>query len=249
MSEVPSEMYPRSLPFRAPDQQAAREAQLRRWTLLLAVGSVTALSVSVGLGAYLAQRTNRRADVAEKPEAPRPRPALLPPLREKEEDLAPREDKPVPPTPREKKPAETVKLPVEPLTPAPAVETKREKVLEALGGLAAAHLYQTYLNIGMLADAWENDVYTDAEAKDLLTKITGVVDRVDRQLADASKSGLEGDDLKAVERTRELTALLRTQARELKAYWETGDKKNADRYHKVREEAWTGISEVLKGPK
>ena len=44
----------------------------------------------------------------------------------------------------------------------------------------------------------------------------------------------------------ELAGLLREQAKELKAYWETSNKEHAAKYHKIREKVWAGITEVLK---
>src|SRR5262245_57768816 len=46
----------------------------------------------------------------------------------------------------------------------PPARTPHERMLETLGGLSAAHLYQSYLNIGLLADAVENETYTEAQA-------------------------------------------------------------------------------------
>jgi hypothetical protein len=234
--------YPRGLPYRPPDHVIEREARLRHWTLLLAAGTTVAVTLTVALGLYFANRASRRADSlvipSSDPIALRPS-ALRPPL--EDEPKPPPEDPPstVPP-PAPKKAADTSP----PSGPSP--DPKREPILQTLGGLTAAHLYQTYLNIGFLADAWENDVYEAAEAKDLLAKLTALMDKVDQQLAELARAGLDEDDQKALQRTRELAGLLREQAKELKAYWETSNKEHAAKYHKIREKVWAGITEVLK---
>jgi hypothetical protein len=118
------------------------------------------------------------------------------------------------------------------------------KDAEALNGLVGVHLYQSYLNIGVLADATEEGAYSPAEANKLLDRVTGLMDRVDRQLNRLEETGKVADS-KSLERTRRLEALLRTQAGALRLYWATTAEEHATRYHKAREEAWTGITELL----
>jgi hypothetical protein len=128
--------------------------------------------------------------------------------------------------------------------PASASETK-DHSLESLGSLTASHLYMVYLNIGLLADARESDVYTAADAEKVLGSVTRMLDTVDRRLAQLVADGLKDEDREAVENARHLGDLLRTQARELRAYWQTGDKEHADKFHKARQKSWSGIQEVL----
>jgi hypothetical protein len=102
------------------------------------------------------------------------------------------------------------------------------------------------LNIGLLADAAESDVYTPAEAKKLLETVVGLMDAAEKQLGDVPADSLGADDRKALEKARELTGLLRTQARELQAYWDDGGKEHADKFHKARAETWEGVKALLK---
>jgi hypothetical protein len=118
--------------------------------------------------------------------------------------------------------------------------------LEALGGLAGVHLYQTHLNIGLLADAAENEVYTPAEAKGLLRIVAGLVDAVEKQIAEIPDAMLGAEDRAALKKVGELTALLRTQSRELQAYWDDGGKDHAEKFHKARAETWGQLKELLK---
>lgn len=134
-----------------------------------------------------------------------------------------------------------------PATPAalPTGSPPDEHFIEVLGGLTAAHLYQSYLNIGLLADAAEDDVYPAEEAKKQLDKVTAMMEAVDKQLATLGQASLKPEDREALEQTRESTALLRTEAKELRAYWDSGDKNQAAKFHKAREEAWAGIKDLL----
>ena len=128
--------------------------------------------------------------------------------------------------------------------PANASEVK-DRSLETMGSLTAAHLYQGFLNIGLLADARESEVYTAAEAEKLLDSVTRMLDTVDRHLARMLDDGLKEEDKEAIEHARQLGGLLRAQARELRAYWQTGDKDHADKFQKARQKSWSGIQTVL----
>jgi hypothetical protein len=120
-----------------------------------------------------------------------------------------------------------------------------ERLLETLGGLSAAHLYQSYLNIGMLADAVEKETYTQSQAEEMLATVVGLMATVDKQLDRLAKNDLSAEDKQDVERIRSLSALLRVQVVALRAYWSTGSAQQAARYHDAREKAWQGLSEVL----
>jgi hypothetical protein len=123
--------------------------------------------------------------------------------------------------------------------------TVNDRMLETLGGLCASHLYQSYLNIGLLADAVDNQTYTQAQAQEMLGTVVSLMDTVDRQLDKLIRNDLSEDDKRDVERIRALSALLRVQVLALRNYWSTGSAELAARYHQAREKAWQGLSEVL----
>ena len=87
----------------------------------------------------------------------------------------------------------------------------KDRSLESLGSLTAAHLYQCFLNIGLLADARESDVYTAAESEKLLDSVTRMLDSVDRRLGQLLSDGLKDEDKEAVENARQLGELLLAQ--------------------------------------
>jgi hypothetical protein len=133
------------------------------------------------------------------------------------------------------------KMTSQPGTP-PAIP---EAVSEAIGGLAASHLYQTYLNVGLLADSVEGDVYEKEEARKLLDTIAGLTSAVEQQLDRVGRQTLKEDEKQALEQARQITANLRTQMRELRTYWEKDDKEHISRFHQARDESWKGIKALL----
>jgi hypothetical protein len=257
MSDAPRKSYPRSLPFRPPDdvlsKEAAqflqREAALRRWVLLLVALVAVLIAVVGGVGFLVLSREQPPRDPPgarggpEKTE-PSPQAALPPAPAGQPEGRVPvkqaADEKPAPPRPEGKKPPEA-RAPL----PMPAAAVPADRLIEAVGGLTAAHLYQTYLNIGFLADATEGDVYSQADAKKLLETVTGIVDAVEKQLDRITEAGLKAEDQKALQDTRRLLTPMRTQIKELQAYWETGEKEHATLFHKAREETWAGIKSLL----
>jgi hypothetical protein len=118
-------------------------------------------------------------------------------------------------------------------------------LLSALGSLTGAHLYQSYLNIGLLADGVEGEVYTPDQARKLLATVAGLMDAVERQLARLPSAGLGPAERRHIARTSDVLALLRTQAKELRAYWDSGKKEHAAAFHEARARAWSGIKDLL----
>ncbi len=129
--------------------------------------------------------------------------------------------------------------------PQPAQPTKPDAPPPAVGLLAGVHLYQTHLNIGLLADAAENDVYTTEEANKLLDGVVAMMDTVDKELAAAPDASFRPEDREAMQKTRDVTGLLRTEAAELRAYWDNGDQAHVDRFHQARQQAWDGVKAFL----
>jgi hypothetical protein len=238
MSQSTPRSYPRSTPYQTPRETAARESRLWLWTWVLVGSTGVTVFVLVAGGIYVLSGSGKRRADPEKSNTPAPRtwvrdltPAMI-------ADVEPR------PASAPEKPVDPQPEPVKPAAP----NLQAERLLEALGGMTAAHLYQTYLNIGLLADSAESEVYTTAEARKLLETLTSLLGTVDRQLSKIAEQDLRPEDRKPLERTRQIVTLLRTQSNELKAYWDTGDKEHTARFHKAREEAWVGIRELLGLP-
>jgi hypothetical protein len=130
-------------------------------------------------------------------------------------------------------------------TTAGADKDGRQTLLEAVGALAGSQLYQTYLNIGFIADGRAEGTYDDGDAVQLLGSVLELLDALDKQLEKVGKLALDEEDRASMVEVRKLSGLLRRQGKELRAFWETDDKKEGDRYDKTRQEAWAGISKLL----
>jgi hypothetical protein len=121
----------------------------------------------------------------------------------------------------------------------------RKQLLETVGALAAVHLYQSYLNIGLIADGKAEGIYGEKESQQILASVLPLMDMVDKQLAKVSKLDMDKQDRDGLEQLGRLSKLLRQQAEELQAFWKTGDKERGAKYEKLRKEAWEGISKLL----
>lgn len=237
--------YPRALPHRPPVEEtdlearrersraeprlsvadlAALEARMRLRLFLVILSSAAILVVMGLIGVFYVNQAVRRAgSVAAAPSVE------TPPLVKQEASR-----------PEPTASAATI----------PAV--RNDRTAEVLGGLTAANLHQAYLNIGLLADAAENDVYSVEEARKILETVTSLTDAVDQQLKQVPESLLDTGDQKKLARARQVVGLLRTEAKRLLAYWDTPEaekEKKMEReaaFHEVRKAAWEGIKELLQ---
>jgi hypothetical protein len=126
----------------------------------------------------------------------------------------------------------------------PKYAEERRQLLETVGVLTAAHCYQTYLNIGLVADGKAKAIYTDDEAYKLLNSILSLLDSVDRKLANLGKIGLDKEDRDSLEQMRDVSDLLYRQAKQLEKFWDSGKDEDAAKYEDVRKDSWAAISKV-----
>ncbi len=117
--------------------------------------------------------------------------------------------------------------------------------LEALGSLSVAHLYQSHLNIGLLADGVESKTYTIAEAEETLQPVLDLMAQVDARLAKIDKSNLDEEDRGAIRQIQAVSTLLRFQADALRAYWATSDMQQASDFQEARKASWQGLAKVM----
>jgi hypothetical protein len=122
---------------------------------------------------------------------------------------------------------------------------ERRQLLEILGALTAAHGYQTYLNIGFIADGKAKGIYSEKDAYKLLDSVLALVSSVDRKLAALDKIDLDKEDHASLEQMRQLSSLLRKQAKELQVFWDTGKDEDAAQYESVRKDSWTALSKLI----
>lgn len=121
-----------------------------------------------------------------------------------------------------------------------------QKLLEAVGGLSAAYVYQTYLNIGMIGDGVANKTMEAASGKQILGSVVNLVEVIDKQLG-ALQDGdkLSDDDKRGIAEFRSIISLLRIEGKELQAMMDTGDKSHAAKFDEARKAAWEKIKALM----
>lgn len=124
-------------------------------------------------------------------------------------------------------------------------DADRAQLLETVGCLTAAHYFQTYLNIGFIAEGKSKGTYTDADARKVLDSVLSLLNSTDAKLEALGKVDLDKDDRERLEQLRAASALFRQQGKELQAYWETGKDENAAKYESLRKNAWATISKLM----
>ena len=122
---------------------------------------------------------------------------------------------------------------------------ERRQLLETVGALIAAHCWQTYFNIGLLADGRAKAIYNAKDANKILDSILSIIGTVDEKLTAIDRLALDKEDLTRLAKMRELSVLLRRQANNLQSLWDNGREEDAARYESSRKDAWAGISKLL----
>ena len=122
---------------------------------------------------------------------------------------------------------------------------ERGRLLETVGCLTAAHYFQTYLNIGFIAEGKAQGTYTDKDARKVLDSVLSLLNSTDEKLEALGKIELDKGDRERLEQLRAASALLRQQGKELQVYWETGKDENAAKYESLRKNAWATISKLM----
>jgi hypothetical protein len=129
-------------------------------------------------------------------------------------------------------------------TDAPAT-TQKGVLLEALGSLSVTHLYQSHLNIGLLADGVESETYSVDEAEANLKSVIEMMKHVDNQLGKLVKTGLDQEDQDSIREIQAVSGMLNLQIESLRSYWASDDAAHASQYHVARKATWQGLSKVL----
>jgi hypothetical protein len=225
--------YPQATPPGSPEQLSEQCDHWRRRTYWLTAVAVTimAASATAVVCAINEARAARALIARTAPPAIDAEPQLLP--------VAAPAVAGVPVAPPEK--LAGMKLP-----PPKLNASQKERFLEALGALSSAHLFQSYLNIGLLADGVESEAYTTKQAEETMRSIENMMDQVDAQLGKLTKTTLEPDDHAALEQIKAVAVMLRLQAKFLQDYWKSGDQADAERYHEVRNAAWKALGKIMQ---
>ena len=138
------------------------------------------------------------------------------------------------------------RAPAQPPAPAKPVAADDSAVLaETVGLLAGLQLYQSYLNIGLLADARAEGLYEAGEVAQLLGSVVTPLEKVEKQLEVVAKLKLPKEDADAIARMQKVAGLLRQQGKSLQAFWDTGVAEHGTKYEESRRAAWAELSDLL----
>lgn len=135
------------------------------------------------------------------------------------------------------------------LTPGVAAADKdapdNTPLLEAVGGLSAAYIYQTHQAIGTLYDAKSEELYDVKKCTQMLQVMMNLTAMVDKQLTALGKTSLSDADKKSITQLHSINKLLLKQGEELKEFWETEDEEHETKYEEHRKKSETLITKVL----
>ncbi|MGE3806616.1 MAG: hypothetical protein AB7K24_18265 [Gemmataceae bacterium] len=128
----------------------------------------------------------------------------------------------------------------------PTPQQERLLLLHMVGRQSGTQLYQTYLNIGFIADGRAEGTYENKEVEQLLSSVMELLNVLDADLDQISKLDLSKEDREGVAQVQLIARLLRQQAAQLLVFWKTDDAEDGEKYERTRQEAWKAISELLK---
>ena len=115
----------------------------------------------------------------------------------------------------------------------------------AIGGLSAAFLVQSYLNIGLLADASAKKDADKEQLASTLTIVENLLGETEKQLDTVLKSDITDDDKAALKKIKSCYALLNEQISALHTFWKEQNEANGKAFEQTRVEAWKKISATL----
>ena len=122
----------------------------------------------------------------------------------------------------------------------------RAQLTETVGLLSGLYLYQTYLNIGLLADGKAERLYDEKAARQVLASVVTPLDAVDRQLAQIGAMAETQADRDAAGRLRHMVGMLRRQGQQLVTFWDNRTAADGARYEATRQEVWNQLYTLLK---
>jgi hypothetical protein len=124
---------------------------------------------------------------------------------------------------------------------------ERRLLVPTVAALASAHCYQTYLNMGFIADGKDKNTYSEKDARKLLDSVLSTVNSLDRSLEALDKFEMEDDERANLEQVRAAWALLRQQGKQLHVVWDGGKDRDEDlkKYESLRRNSWATISKLM----
>ncbi|ADB18950.1 hypothetical protein Psta_4302 [Pirellula staleyi DSM 6068] len=132
--------------------------------------------------------------------------------------------------------------------PASAQEAKPDPELakvQIIGALTKFYPYQTFLMTGMLADAYQKEVYDAATVQQFLVEIDSMLNDTTKRI-ELVRSGFTDDaDREYFDKVVDICDLLKKQAKGLSDYTKTKAQSDLNRYSKAREQVWPMLQDIL----
>jgi hypothetical protein len=121
------------------------------------------------------------------------------------------------------------------------------KALEAIGAFGGATLYNTYVVVGMLADAYTGEVYEYDYASELVGEQINMLNNFKQTLNDLLSSGFltDTDDQNFAREMIACADLLLAEANALDGYFYDPSDANADAFQTSRTNAWDKVAALL----
>lgn len=119
------------------------------------------------------------------------------------------------------------------------------KLMETVGLVTTLYLYQSYLNVGLLADCRAEEVYEEKPVKDLLASSLQPLDGVEKQLLELMKIAGSKAERDSIEQMQKVISPLRRQGQQLQKFWETDKDTHAKGYEAARKETWQNLRALL----
>ncbi|WP_343748283.1 hypothetical protein [Fluviicola sp.] len=122
------------------------------------------------------------------------------------------------------------------------------EVREAFGGVSSITVYNTYITIGAIADAYVNEVYNANRVKELMGEQASMLQSVIDMLSKcqvAKSNGLSEDDVQYIKELIACLQSLKGEAQGLSDFAVSGSEDAQNRYNQNRDKAWTQISALL----
>lgn len=125
---------------------------------------------------------------------------------------------------------------------------ERTAYRQAVGGLGAGYLYQTYLVIGTTADLLGSEAIESADAIALMQTTLGMSRNVDEILSGVHRLPIGPNDAATVSNMVRINRLLAEQAESLQAFAKSGAREDAMQFEARRKETWQHLSRLLNVP-
>ena len=116
--------------------------------------------------------------------------------------------------------------------------------LQAIGSLAAAHVYTSYGYVGVTADAYVAKSFTHKQVADLMGELNDMID-LNVSALQKVRAHVDGDDRKFLDDLIRVYGMVRKEAEALVAFAQSQEPADADRFEKSRKAVWPKLKILL----